>query len=182
MKRTSYIFVLLIIISGSLYAGDKIELKWKTFNEGLKEAKASKKKVLIDVYTDWCKWCKKMDQDVYGNELVSKYLSEQYVLVKLNAESPLEATYNDKKLTEREVAGGFGVNSYPTTLFLDEKGGFITPLAGFIPPEKFIDVVKFIGENYYEKMSWDEYQKQNKADTKKENTIKEEPKKEDSKN
>lgn len=147
-------------------AGDQQELKWNTLTEGLKEAKSKNKKVLVDVYTDWCKYCKKMDKEVYEDKNVVNYLSKSYVLVKLNAESATQVSYKGQTTSEREIAGMFGVSGYPTTLFLNAEGEFLTPVPGFVPADRFLDIAKFIGDNYYEKMNWDEYQKQKSGNTK----------------
>ena len=162
-KKLTYAFILLLAVTipnHCAMAGDQQELKWSSFTEGLKEAKSKNKKVLVDVYTDWCKYCKKMDKEVYEDQNVVKYLSDNYILVKLNAESASKVNYKGQTVSENEIAGMFGVNGYPTTLFLNAEGEFLTPVSGFIPADRFLDIAKFIGENYYEKMNWEEYQKQ----------------------
>lgn len=62
-------------------------ITWLGFNEGLSKAAKEKKLVLIDVYTDWCIWCKEMDKNVYTDKSVIDYMNKHYVPVKLNAES-----------------------------------------------------------------------------------------------
>src|SRR6266849_719012 len=81
-------------------AKGKPELKWKAFDNGFLEAQKGKKKVMLDVYTDWCGWCKKLDRDVYGDEQVSRYLNDKYVVVKLNAEDTSIVSYKDKKYSK----------------------------------------------------------------------------------
>src|SRR4029077_12479238 len=44
------------------------EINWRDWNTGLAEAAASKRPVVVDVYTDWCGWCKRMEKDVYARE------------------------------------------------------------------------------------------------------------------
>jgi len=55
----------------------KLELKWRPFEVGLAEAQKDRKKLMLDVYTDWCGWCKKLDRDVYGDDQVSRYLNRE---------------------------------------------------------------------------------------------------------
>src|SRR5204863_9306617 len=62
------------------------ELAWKSWDAGIKESGSAKKPVLVDVYTDWCGWCKRMDRDVYSREDVRTYLQRHFVTVRLNAE------------------------------------------------------------------------------------------------
>lgn len=149
-------------------AGGKTELKWKNFNNGFAEAKKTNKKIMLDVYTDWCKWCKTLDTEVYGNDEVSEYLNKQYVVVKYNPESTEKAIYKDTLYSGQEIAQMFGVSGYPKILFFEPNGDFINYLDGFVPADKFLPVIKFIGEEYYKKMSWKDYQsKQDQSTTKK---------------
>ncbi|MBI4535038.1 MAG: DUF255 domain-containing protein, partial [Ignavibacteriae bacterium] len=93
--------VLLTIVSP---AGEKEDLKWRTFNQGVNEAKKKQKKVLIDVYTDWCGWCKRMDVQTYADKSVASYLNEKYVVIKLNAESNKKLSYKGNEYTEAELS------------------------------------------------------------------------------
>jgi thioredoxin-related protein len=156
--------LLLITLSTSLgHTGDTTELKWRKLDDGIAEAKKSNKKILLDVYTDWCKWCKKLDTEVYVDPKVAEYLSKAYIPVKLNAESGAKVNYKGKNLREIDIAQVFGVNSYPTIIFLDSKGEPIDRLGGFVDAERFLPIIKFIGTDAYKKMSWEDYQKKNAA-------------------
>ncbi len=160
MKRMMILVAALLLGSSlSMHAGDKPELPWQSMEKGMAKAKQSHKKVMVDVYTTWCKWCKKLDEDVYSNDKVADYLSHHYVVVKLNAESPNELTFQVKKTTERDLAGAFGVSGYPTILFFDSEGKPINSLGGYVSADKFLPIIKFIGEDYYKTMSWDDFQK-----------------------
>ncbi len=135
------------------------ELKWTNFTQGLEEASATNKKVLIDVYTDWCGWCKRMEKDTYSDKNVESYLSQNYILVKLNAESNQEETVDTMHVTDAQLASAFGVNGYPTTIFLTSDGQPITAAPGYMKPDEFIHVLKYINGDYYKKMKFPEYLK-----------------------
>ena len=150
----------LLLSMSIVMAGDAgRDLQWLSFDKGLAEAQKNDKKILVDVYTVWCGWCKRMDKDVYANDKVVSYLTQQYVLVRLNAESSEELHYKGKTYSEMELAQGFKVTGYPTILFLDPDGNHITSLPGYVKADEFLGIVKFIGENYYKTMKWEEYQK-----------------------
>ena len=121
---------------------------------------------MLDVYTDWCKWCKTLDTDVYGNDKVSEYLSKQYVVVKYNPESTEKAIYKDTLYSGTQIAQLFGVSGYPKIIFFEPDGTPINFLDGFVPADKFLPVIKFIGEDYYKKMSWQDYQSQQQTEAK----------------
>lgn len=159
MKNFFLSIVLLIALVFTAFAGDKSPLAWKSFDAGLAEAKKANKKVLVDVYTDWCKWCKVMDVNTYSDEKVVEYLGKQFVVVRMNAESSERVTYMGKKSTAMQLAGTFGVDGYPATVFLEPDGEMITRVPGYVTADRFAPILKFIGESAYKKMTWDEYQK-----------------------
>ncbi len=137
----------------------KAELKWQPFEQGFAEAQKNDKKVMLDVYTDWCGWCKRLDRDVYSDKRVVSYLNKHYVVVKLNAEDTTKVSYKDKTTSKVQLAGGFGVRGYPTIIFFGSNGDPINSLPGYVDADKFLTVVKYIGEDYYKKITWENFQK-----------------------
>jgi thioredoxin-related protein len=154
--------LMLFSLAGTLRASDKSKLHWYPFEQGLAEAKKTNKKLLVDVYTDWCGWCKKMDADTYTDTGVESYLLEKYVVVKLNAESSTRQTYNGKQYTERELASEFGVSGYPTTLFFKSDGSPITGAPGYYGAADFKTVLSYIAEDHYQKTKFEDYAKTKK--------------------
>lgn len=154
---------LILFFAGSVlsHAG---ELKWRTFDAGLAEAKKTNKKIMLDVYTDWCGWCKKLDKDVYANDKVSNYLNKAYIPIKINGEGTTKLTYKDQKTNEVGLAQAFGIRSYPTIIFLDSHGEPINSLGGFVDADRFLPIIKFIGDDHYKSMTWDEYKAKNGLD------------------
>ena len=158
MKKLIAILTISLLVLTSSIAGEKAELKWRSFDaKTLAEAKKKDKKFLVDVYTTWCRWCKRLDEDVYGNEKIAAYIGEKYIAVKINAESDAKINYKDTVLSEMGFARAFGVTGYPTILFLEPDGDAITSLGGYVPAERFLPIAKFIGEDHYKKMSWQDY-------------------------
>jgi thioredoxin-related protein len=162
MKNSALSLLIILFLAPPLmHSGEKKELKWKNLDAGITEAKKTKKKILMDIYTDWCVWCKKLDKEVYTDEKVAGYLDSHYVLVKLNAESGKKVAYKGEKLSETEIAQGFGVTGYPTLIFLEPNGDAINRIPGFLTAEQIMPILHFIGEGHYKKMSWLEYQQKN---------------------
>jgi thioredoxin-related protein len=131
--------------------------EWKHFDEGIALAKQQRKKVVVDVYTDWCTWCKKMDEETYANRTVIEALEEHFILIKLNAESSDPLTFNGETMTQAEFAQAAGVTGYPATLFLDEQQKPITVVPGYSPPDKFAQILRYFGQNHYKTTQFQDY-------------------------
>ena len=74
----------------------KAGLTWLTLDEAAAKMRVEKKMVLIDLYTDWCGWCKVMDKNTYTNKELIKYVNEHFYPVKLNAETSQTLKWFDK--------------------------------------------------------------------------------------
>ncbi|MCX6150168.1 MAG: thioredoxin fold domain-containing protein [Ignavibacteriales bacterium] len=153
--------ILMILIAGGiiLFSSTQSELKWDSFNKAIVKGQSENKKLVIDVYTDWCGWCKKMDKSTYQNQNVVDYISKKYIPVKLNAESSTKLTFEGQEYSEQQFSRNLGISGYPSTLFVDEKGKLITVVPGYLEPAEFIKILKFIGEDIYKSKSFDEYLK-----------------------
>ena len=147
----------LLVAQMDASGGEKSSLKWKTYDEASTEAKKQGKKILVDVYTDWCGWCKRMDKDVYADSAVTDFLLDRYVIVKLNAESTDKLQYQGKAMSQIEFSRNFGVTGYPSTLFLNPNGDAITKLPGYVPADRFLNILRFIGDDHYLTMKWEEF-------------------------
>jgi len=135
-------------------------VEWRGWNAGLSSAASSRRPVVVDVYTDWCRWCKQMDREVYGRADVSRYLSEKFVTVKLNAESSEAVAYRGRNLTARSLASSFDVSGYPTTIFLTADGEHLVNVPGYVGPERFLLLLRYVGDGHMDRgVKWDEYVK-----------------------
>jgi len=131
---------------------------WRGWNEGLAAAAGGTKPVIVDVYTDWCGWCKRMDKDVYARADVSEYLNQHFVMVRLNAEGSERVTYAGHTMTARALAGGFEVTGYPTMIFLKADGTHLVNVPGYVPADQFLKLVRYIGDGHMDRgVSWEEY-------------------------
>jgi thioredoxin-related protein len=132
-------------------------IQWHSYNEGVTLARAQNKKLLVDVYTDWCGWCKKMDSDVYTDENIKSIVAGNFIAVKLNAESSTQVTVGTDQLDEAGLAKAMGVTGYPTTVFLESGAGPITKIAGYMEAKEFAIVLRFIGEDHYKDTSFEQF-------------------------
>lgn len=146
-----------IIVLSSFYSRkpEPAKVNWLTYAEAQKLNAKNPRKIFIDTYTDWCGWCKKMDASTLSHPDIATYLNEKFYAVKLNAESDAATIYKGKSITERELAGRiFKANSFPTTVYLDEKENILQPLPGYLEVDILDKILHYYGENFYTKTDW----------------------------
>lgn len=137
-------------------------LTWNRFDKALALAKQTKKYIVVDFYTDWCHWCKVMDEKTYGDKGIQAQLNKSFILVKLDAESPKPLIIDGRSVSEAQIAAMFKVNTYPTTWFMTADGKPIAPVKGYVPPERFAPILRYIEGGYYTKMEFDMYMEREK--------------------
>ena len=137
--------------------GGNGKVTWVAFNEGMAKAQSENKKVLLDVYTDWCTWCKKMDSDVYTDAKVAEILSEKFVAIKLNAEANSSIQYDNTSYTNADFSQALGVTGYPATVFFGPDTKPITLLPGYVDAERFATILRYIGDDHYKTTSFEDY-------------------------
>ncbi len=162
MRRTLPILLIALAVGLIvLSSGAAAATVWRTWDAGLREAGESGRPVLVDVYTDWCRWCKQMDRDVYSRRDVQQYLESRFVTVRLNAEANDAARYEGRPFTSRTLAARFGVTGYPTTIFLDASGSHLGNVPGYLPPDRFLLLLRYVGDGYLSRgVSFDDFQRQ----------------------
>lgn len=160
------------MISSSTMLGQ--EVQWLSWEEAAQLAATDEnpKKIFIDVYTDWCGWCKKMDKDTFQNAEVAAYMTENFYMVKLDGEG--KEPINFKGRTFNFVPSGKrgyhefalallqGRLSYPTVVFLDENLNILSPVPGYQKPKPFLNIARYFGDNIYLRKDWKTYSGQSK--------------------
>ncbi len=147
----------------------KEEIKWYTWEEAHELSKTTPKKVFVDLYTNWCGWCKKMDATTFKNPEIVKYLNQNFYPVKFNAEQKETIVFNDKEF-EFVNAGRRGVHQlayalldgrlgYPAFVLLDESFARIMISPGFKREAQLMKELTFAKEERYKEVSWEDYQK-----------------------
>jgi thioredoxin-related protein len=146
------------------------KVKWMTLEEVAVSLQKEKRPVLIDLYTDWCGWCKVMDKKTYSNKNVVAYIGQKFYTVKLDAEGRKDITWNGKTYTFNK---GYKTNdfaiyltngqlSYPTTVVIPVDGE-PQAIPGYLAPNEFELIAKYFGEGNFGKVNFDEYQRKFKS-------------------
>jgi uncharacterized protein YyaL (SSP411 family) len=173
--RYAIISSLLFLAAISAYTQNKTRpdnsaVKWYTLQDAEKLLKQSPRPLFIDTYTDWCGWCRKMDNETFSNSVIADILNNKFYPVKFNAEGKESITFlgqtfvNDGKYGNAHqlaVALLQGQLSYPTVVFLTSENDkySVSPVPGFREPREMEILLSFFADKAYLSKDWEEYQK-----------------------
>ena len=172
MKKTHLILLTILSIFTAFNLNAQTtnnKINWMTFEEAVKLNETNPKKIFIDVYTDWCGWCTKMDQTTFIDKDVVAYMNENFYAVKFNAEQAEPIEFNGYTFTKKTPNGARkgthelaqallqGKMSYPSYVFMNEDNQLITIVPGYIEAYNFLYILKYIGSDAFKNQSWEEY-------------------------
>ncbi|NNL17080.1 MAG: thioredoxin fold domain-containing protein [Flavobacteriaceae bacterium] len=161
MKKILLILVLFVALNSSAQ-----EINWVSIEEAIELQQKEPRKIIMDFYTNWCGPCKLLDKRTFKNKDVSQFINEHYYAVKFNAEGNDMVNFNGHEFTNpnydpakayrrnstHQLSRYFGVNAFPTIVFLDENKGLITQVKGFQTPQQLEVYLKLFHSNDYKNL------------------------------
>lgn len=174
MKKTILLIVMLIITSMT-FAQQK-GVKWMSFEEVKAAMTQQPKKIFIDVYTDWCGWCKRMDKDTFSDSIIASYINENYYAIKMNAETTDTIsikghqfinsntnTTGKKGSHDLAIALLQGKMSFPSYVILNEKLEILQTIPGYHTARNFEPMLHYFAEERYNNIEWENFKKEFKS-------------------
>ncbi len=139
-------------------------INWLTWDEAMKKNAVSPRKIMVELYTDWCTWCVKMDKSTFQDPAIVQYINDNFYAVKFNAETREIVSFKGQKFGYIQD-GNRGYNlfsiyltrgklTFPSIVFLDETVNNPQPIKGFQSITVMERLLQYFGENYYKKMDW----------------------------
>lgn len=145
-------------------------ITWLSWEEASEKMETEPKKIIVDVYTSWCTWCKKMDKSTFQNPRVVEHINKHYYAVKFDAEYRKPIVYKNKQYEFiNNGKGGYhalaatilkGRMSYPSIVFLSEDMDVIQPLAGFQNAQTMYMLLHYFEGDYHKSMPWKSFTSQ----------------------
>jgi len=142
-------------------------VKWLTIKEAQEKNKLLAKPIILDIYTDWCGWCKHMMRTTYSNAGLAEYINANFYPVKFDAETKDTIEYDGKiykptskaPKTPHELAIKFLGNSlsYPSTMFITNNYQFNLLTQGFLEDKKIEPILIFMVENAWQTTNFNEF-------------------------
>jgi len=161
MKSYLLLFFTALILSTPSIAQEEVAgINWITLEEAQTLNKETPKKILIDLYTPWCGYCKKMDRETFTNADVIKQVNENFYAVKFNCEGPDDVTFNEKEYSNKtydqsrpptsrngmhDLADFFKVPGYPSLIILDTDLSVKGKHPGYKNPAQLLQMLKPYG-------------------------------------
>ncbi len=130
---------------------------WLPMGDAVASAKGDGDIILIHAYAPWCGWCRELDATTYTNDAVQEYLSEHFEVTRLDIESEQSVDFFGGQVPMKELGLAFSIRSTPTTLFMDADGNYLTYAPSYIPPDRFLIVLRYVVERAFEMMEFDDY-------------------------
>ena len=168
MKK-QIITAVLVVVVGTCTAIAQ-EINWVSLDEALKLQKKEPRKIMMDVYTNWCGPCKMLDRNTFGNKDVIDYVNKNYYAVKFNAEGNSTINFKDntfgnpnfdptkvnKRNSPHEFTRFLQVSAYPTIVFFDEATNVIAPVRGYQNPQQLELYLKLFKSDKHKDMKTQE--------------------------
>ncbi|WP_439506675.1 thioredoxin family protein [Sediminibacterium sp.] len=131
--RNSLLIGMVVLLQISAKSqNSKIDFKPINFSTALENAKKLNRYIFIDVATEWCGPCKKLDSEVFTNDSVATYFNSAFVNIKIDAE----------KGEGIEIKKNYKVSWYPTLLIINSDGNLVHRTSGFKTPDALINFGK----------------------------------------
>lgn len=166
MKKGILVAVMALLGFSVIKAQESV--KWYSIDEAVKLSAESPRILVIDVFTDWCGWCKRMDATTFRDPEVVRMLNTQFYPVKLDAEGKEDITIADKTFKFVDTGNGRGYHEmaavvtrgrlqYPTISYVDKQGRLIEASPGYKSAVEFRKYLAYISQEAYKTKTFKEF-------------------------
>jgi thioredoxin-related protein len=172
IKKHVLVILSLVLMTLSLQAQETEKkeslIKWLDFETAVEKQKELPKPIFIDMYTDWCGWCKKLDSETFANPEIANYISTYFYPVKFDAETQDTIQYKGKDYvnsqTGRRATHDLALElldnraSYPSMVYIDPNGQ-VSKTAGFMDAKKIEPILIFFAEHIHRTTNFEAFSK-----------------------
>jgi len=122
----------------------------RSLQDVVDQAQADETPILIEIYASWCPYCQRMQETVYADSTVQRYLDTHFTYVRLNSDTTGgQHRFRDQTLSTSQLASALGARGVPTTVFMESDGTPIARQPGFIKRPTFLTMIRYVGSGAY---------------------------------
>ena len=129
---------------------DSVSLNWEpTFKTALKKSKEEKKPVLIYFTgSDWCGPCIILDKKLFHSEKFKTIAAKDLILYEADSPRNTDLITPEKLEINNDLKRKFNIRTFPTLVFVNEKGKMIGYKKGLILTDYYYPFIQSVIENY----------------------------------
>ena len=148
----------LVFYAGQIYADPPENYPFITYDEGLRQAVKSNKRIFLYYGRYGCGYCGKVNTETFTNKKLREQLIKNYILVYLDGESGKRLKLpNGERITEMEMGARLNVFSTPVFLYIEPDGKVIFRAPGYKTVQDFLDFDRYIQGGYYKQQSINQF-------------------------
>jgi len=170
MLKRVFLFILVCFSACQVSIAQEItspgNIKWYSIDEAFEMAKKEPRPIILDVYTDWCSWCKYMMKTTFADKRIVNYINANFYAAKLNAETSDTLEFQGRKYFNRQIgrrpthdlAAKFlnGKLTYPSIVFFDKEGQKMV-VPGYKESKNLKPFLVYFAENIGKAVSIDKF-------------------------
>ncbi len=168
-KYLKICIIVMILFSFFTIIAEVKQNRENPIQKAIKKAKGEKKLVLVWFTTEWCYWCKVMENKVFSHKEIKKLLEEKYILIKIDGD------------VYRKLISKYKIRGFPTFKVFTPEGKELLTIVGYRPEKIFYNILQSAYKKYFRKKNKKDnntkYKKTQKGENEKNQDKKEKDKK-----
>lgn len=151
MKKRIFIVLIFFWAIPSGFA----QLKTHTFEEAEQLSKENPKPIIVFIHTNWCKYCKLMENSTFKNPEIISILNDSFYFVALDAETKTDIIFENHTFKFQPTGQNTGIHelatalatlnnqlSYPTITILDKKNTILFQKQSYLKAKELISILE----------------------------------------